>query len=82
MYFIGINGYQNLVSAPIFNSLMLDSNKKVTNWILTGISSKKNKSFDTNPESTISNLANGRVILKSNVLLQTFYGKKIFFIAG
>ena len=38
MYFTGNNGYQNfIVFAPIFSSLILDSNKKVTNWISTSI---------------------------------------------
>ena len=52
--------------------LILDSNKKVTNWILTGISSKNIKPFDINLEATISNLANGRVNSKFNnfVLVQ------------
>ena len=51
MYFTSDDGY----------SLILDSNKKVTNWILTGISSEKNKSFDTGLEQTMSNFAKGRV---------------------
>ena len=43
MYFTG-NGYQNfLVFAPTLSSLILDSNKKVTNWISTGITSEKIK---------------------------------------
>ena len=59
MYFTGKDGYQNfLVFAPMLSSLILDSNKKVTNWISTG-----NKPFDTNLEPTISNLANGKVSL-------------------
>ena len=50
MYFTGNDGYQSfLVFAPVLGSLILDSNKKVTNWILTGISSEKIKSFDTKP---------------------------------
>ena len=34
MSFTGNDGYQNifLVFAPILSSLVLDSNKKVTNW--------------------------------------------------
>ena len=38
MYFTGDDGYQNfLVFAPMLSLLILDSNKKVTNWISTGI---------------------------------------------
>ena len=54
--------------APMLSSLILDSNKKVTNWILTRISSKKIKPFDTNLELIMSNFANGRVTLKFNNL--------------
>ena len=54
----------------MLSSLILDSNKKVTNWILTGISSEKIKPSDTKLESIMSNLANGRVIIKfSNSVL-------------
>ena len=53
-----------LALSPIFRSLMLNSNKKVTNWISTGKTSEKTKPFDTNPEWTVSNLSNGRVIFK------------------
>ena len=73
MYFTEDNGYQNLlVFAPMLISLILDSNKTVVNWILNGILSEKIKPFDTNFESTMSNLANGKVILKFNnfVLVQ------------
>ena len=73
MYFTEDNGYQNLlVFAPMLISLILDSNKTVANWILNGILSEKIKPFDTNFESTMSNLANGKVILKFNnfVLVQ------------
>ena len=73
MYFSGGNGHQIfLVFSPILSSLMLDSNKKVSNWISTGTSSKKIKPFDTNLEPTMSILANGRKVLKFNnsVLLQ------------
>ena len=61
-----------MVFAPILNSLILDSNKNVTNWILTGISSEKIKPFDTNLDPTMTNLAIGRVTLKFNncVLVQ------------
>ena len=57
MYFIGNDGYQNfLVFAPMSSTLRLDSNKKVTNWILTGTLSGKVKPFDTNLEPTMPNL--------------------------
>ena len=63
MYFTGDDGYQNfLVFAPILSLLVLDSNEKVTNWMSTGISSEKIKSFDTNLEPSMTNLANVRVI--------------------
>ena len=64
MYFIGNDGHQHfLVFAPMLISLMLDGNEKVTDWILTRISSEKIKPLDTNLETTMSNLANCRVIL-------------------
>ena len=72
-YFTGNDGYQNfLVFCPMLSSLILDSNKKVTDWISTGISSEKIKPFDTGLESLMSNLANDRVNLKFNnsVLVQ------------
>ena len=54
------------------SSLTLNKSKKVANWILNGISYEITKPFDTNLKTTMSNLANGRVILKFNnsVLLQ------------
>ena len=65
MYFTGNNGYQKfLVFASMLNSLVLDSNKEVTKWILAGILSKKIKPFDTNLEQTMSDLANDRANLK------------------
>ena len=73
MYFTGNVGYQNfLVFAPMLSSLLLDNNIKATNWISTGISYEKNEPFDTGLEPTMSNLANGRMSLKSNnsVLVQ------------
>ena len=49
MYFTGNDDYQNfLVFAPLLISLMLADNKKVTNWVSIGISSEKNKPFNTN----------------------------------
>ena len=67
MYFTGDDDYQNiLVFGQMLSSLILDSNKKVTNWISIEISSKKIKPFNTGLELTMSNLANGRVNLKIN----------------
>ena len=53
----------------MLSSLILDSNKKVTSWISTGISSEKIKPFDTNLEPTMINLAKGRVTLFNNSVL-------------
>ena len=65
MYFTGSDCYQNfLVFAPILSSLVSGSNKKVTNWILTGTSPENVKPFDTNLEPTVFNLSNGKEILK------------------
>ena len=67
MYFTGDDGCKNYSTfASMLSSLILDSNKKVTNWISTRTSSEIIKPFDTNLEPTMSNLANGRVILKFN----------------
>ena len=67
MYFISNDGYQHfLVSTPMFSSLISDSHKEVSNWISTGISSGNFKTFDTNLERTMSNLANDRITLKFN----------------
>ena len=67
MHFTGNDSYQNFaVFAPILSSLILDRNEKVTNWKSTAVSSEKIKPFDTNLEPTVSNLANGKVILKFN----------------
>ena len=64
MYFPDFDGYQNfLVFAPVLRSLILDSNKKVTNWMSTGISSEK-ISF----QPTMSKSANDRVTLNSTTL--------------
>ena len=73
MYFTGGDGYQNFLDfALMINSIILDSNKKVIDWISTEISSEKIKWSDNNLEPTMSSLANGRVILKSDnsVLVQ------------
>ena len=67
------DGYQRFLGfVPMLNSLMLDNNKKVINWISTGVSPEKIDPFHTNDELTISNLSNGRVSLKFNnsVLVQ------------
>ena len=54
----------------MLSSLIFNSNKKVINWISTGVSYQKFDSnlipFDTNLEPTMSNLANDRVKLKFN----------------
>ena len=69
MYFTGDDGYQNShFFVPFVSSLVLDSNKNVTNSISTGISTEKTKLFDTNLEMTTSNLAKGRIIWKFNIL--------------
>ena len=76
MYFTGNVGHKNfLVLPPTFSSLILDSNRKVTNWISIRISSEKIKFFDTSLQPTKSNLANGRVNLKFNnsVLVQKLF---------
>ena len=73
VYFTDDDGFHNfLVFDAILSSLTLDSNEKVANWISTGILSEKIKPFDTKLEPTMSNLANGRVILISSdsVLVQ------------
>ena len=70
-YFTGNDGYQDfLVFAPMLNSLVLDNNIKVTNWISTGV--LPFKPFDVNLAPTLTNLANGKVSLKLNnsVLVQ------------
>ena len=67
MYFTGNYGHQNfLVFALMPSSLTLDSNRKVTDRISTGISSEKIKPFDTGLKPEMSNLANGRVNLQFN----------------
>ena len=66
MCFMGNDGYKNfLVFSPILSSLILDSNKNITNWISTRTSFEKIKPFDINLKATTSDLANGRVILRS-----------------
>ena len=50
----------------MLSSLMLDIKKSTNNRISTIITSENIKSFDTDLEPTIFNLANGTVILKFN----------------
>ena len=73
MYFTGSDGYQIFLAfLPMFSSIILDKNKKVTNWTSTGISPEKIKPFDTNLEMIMPDLDNGRVTLKfsNSVLVQ------------
>ena len=57
MYVTSDDGYQNLlVSATVLSFLILDSNTKVNYLISTGILSETSKPFDTNLDSTMSNL--------------------------
>ena len=80
----GNDGYRNfLIFAPIHSSLILDTYKKVTNWISTVTSSKKIKLFDTNLEPTMSSLANGSAMLKFNnsvLVHKSFYSLYSHFI--
>ena len=71
IYFTGDDGNQFfLIFAPMLNSLTLDNNKKVTNWILTRVSLEKSKLFDPILAPIMSNLANGRISFKfSNFVL-------------
>ena len=65
LYFKGYDDYKNLlVFAPILSSLILDSNKKVTDWISTGLLPVKIKLFDISLELIMSNLSNGRANLE------------------
>ena len=53
---------------------MLAINKKATNWILIGISFQNFKPFNTNFDCLVSNLTNGRVILKfKNYFIGNFF---------
>ena len=57
MCFTDNDGYQSFLGfAPMLSSLILDSNKKASNWISIGISSGKTKPFYTNLEPAMSNL--------------------------
>ena len=78
-YFTGDDGYQRFLDfVSTLSSLILNSKKKVTKWISTGISFQKIKPFDAGPEPTMSNLANVRVNLKLDN--SVFIAKKKFFI--
>ena len=66
-YFTCEDAYQYfLVFALILNSIILESNTKITNWISNKVSPEKIKSFDADLTPTMTNLANGRVSLKFN----------------
>ena len=64
-----------LVLSSILCSLILETNKKVINWLSFIISPKRFKPFDINRVSTITDLANSRISLKFNksVLVQIFF---------
>ena len=59
----------------MLSSLIMKKDTKYTNWISTGISSEEIKPFHTNLEPPMSNLANGRLVLKFNnsVLVQKHF---------
>ena len=72
-YFTDNDGYQKiLVFALMFNSITLDNNKKVTNWISTGQLPEEMKLFDVNLVPTMTNLANGRISLKLVLVQKSF----------
>ena len=48
----------------MLNSLTLDNNKKVTNWISEGASPENIKPFERNLVPTMTNLANSKAMLK------------------
>ena len=57
MYFTNDHGYQNfLVFSPTLSSLTLEHNKKVSNWVSTGVPPEKIKSFDTSLAPTVTDL--------------------------
>ena len=61
------------VSGPCF--IISDSNNRFSNWIPTRLLSEKVELFDTNLRPNMSNLSNGKLILKFNnsVLLQKYF---------
>ena len=72
-YFTDSDGYQKiLVFALMFNSITLDNNKKVTNWISTGQLPEEMKLFDVNLVPTMTNLANGRISLRLVLVQKSF----------
>ena len=72
-YLTDSDGYQKiLVFALMFNSITLDNNKKVTNWISTGQLPEEMKLFDVNLVPTMTNLANGRISLKLVLVQKSF----------
>ena len=64
IYFTGDNGYQNvLVFAPMLSYLILNNDRKVTDWISTKISSENFKLFD-------AGLSRVNLKFKNSVLVQ------------
>ena len=56
IYVTGNDGNKNLlVFSVIFSSPILDSKKKITNWISTGILTEKIEPFDINLDPAMSN---------------------------
>ena len=79
IYVRGNGSYHNfLIFSPMLSSLVLDSHKKVTNWLSTRISPEKIKPFDTDIEPTMANLVNGGVILILNKSFLVQKKKKFF----
>ena len=54
----------------MLNTLISDSNKKITNWILTRIPSEKIKPFDSNLEPSMSKLVEQYLKFNNPVLMQ------------
>ena len=80
MYFTGGDDYYKfLVFFPILSSIILNSNKKVSNWISTETSSEIIKPFGKNLEPAISNLSNGRVNLN---LISPGFLQVVFVLGG
>ena len=48
------------------NSLILNNDKQVNNWISTWVSSEEMKTLDNSLDPTVTNIANGRVSLNFN----------------
>lgn len=65
MHFTDDDGYENfLVIAPVLNWLIWDTNKNVTNWILTEISSQNIKPLEPTLVPIMSILAKDRISIK------------------